>query len=141
MSFLRRRKRARRARVEMIPLIDCMFLLLTFFIYVRMTMTLQKGIPVDLAAATTGEAPKEERITHLSIDAGGRVYLDKRPVSEEELRAGLRSLALQAAPRPVLVQADKGVLHARVIEVVDWARQAGVPQVIFSVQARGEERS
>lgn len=120
----------------MVPLIDCMFLLLTFFIYVATTMAVQRGIPLHLATASTGEAAGKEALPTISIDREGRLYLNKRPVTEERLRGELTALAGSREPKPVVIQADRGVLHERVVAVLDLARQSGVPEVVFAVEPR-----
>ena len=134
-------RRTRKARIEMVPLIDCMFLLLTFFIYVAATMAAQHGIPVNLATASTGETAGKEEAATISIDQAGQWYLNKRPITEEQLRGELKRLASLALPKPVVIQADKEVVHSQVVEVLDLARQCGVPQVVFAVQAGSTKRS
>ncbi len=132
----------------MIPLIDCMFLLLTFFIYVATSMVLQRGIPVDLAHAASGEPfRKGPEPIHVFIRSSGELYLGEAPVTKAELTSRLRALALSDASagprtsRPVVVNADKGVLHERVVEVLDLARASGVAQVVLAVEPRdGDSR-
>jgi len=135
-SLYAARRRTRRARIEMVPLIDCMFLLLTFFIYVATTMVIQRGIPLHLATATTGDSEGREPFPTVSIDQEGRLYLNKVPITEERLREELRGLAASSTPNPVIIHADKGVVHEQVVGVLDLARQCGVPDVIFAVEPR-----
>lgn len=131
------RRPSRRARVEMVPLMDCMFLLLTFFIYIATTMALQRGIPVDLAQAASGETlSKEHQPIHLFIRSSGELYLEERPVSESELSGQLRRMTSGSSRRPVVVNADKGVVHEVVVRMLDLARQSGVSQVILAVEPK-----
>ncbi len=142
------RRAPRRARVEMIPLIDCMFLLLTFFIYVATAMVLQRGIPVDLAHASSGEPlTKEVKPIHVFVRISGELHLEDTPVTAAELSSHLRALAASDAsigprsPRPVVVNADKGVLHERVVEVLDLARESGVSDLVLAVEPKeGDSR-
>lgn len=120
----------------MVPLIDCMFLLLTFFIYVAATVAAQRGIPLDLATASTGETSGKEEFPTVSIDRSGQLYLNRAPVTEEELRKEFEKLSIGSRPAPVVIQADRGVVHERVVVVLDLARQCGVPQVVFAVEPR-----
>lgn len=144
MSYGRWRAGGQRARLEMVPLMDCMFLLLTFFIYVATQMVLQRGIPVDLAPAATGEPMpmKEQEEAVVTLDRTGRVAWNGQPVEEAAL-PGLVAAWAQAQPaRPVRLQADRGVLHERVMGVLDGIRGAGVAQVILGVEppaSRAEE--
>jgi len=121
-----------------------MFLLLTFFIYVATAMVLQRGIPVDLAHASSGEPlAKEVRPIHVFIRNSGELYLEETPVTKESLSSRLHSLAVADASnrprssRPVVVNAERGVLHERVIEVLDLARESGVSQVVLAVEPKG----
>lgn len=137
------RRVPRRARVEMIPLIDCMFLLLTFFIYVATAMVLQRGIPVDLAHASSGEPlTREVKPIHVFIRSSGELYLEEVPVTEADLISRLRAFAASdtssgsRSSRPVVVNADKGVLHEKVVEVLDLARESGMSEVILAVEPK-----
>jgi biopolymer transport protein ExbD len=129
--------------MEMVPLMDCMFLLLTFFIYIATSMVMQKGIPVDLAQASSGESlSKELRTIQIFIRSSGEIYLEETRVTEGEFSARLRTLAAADAsrsagsPRPVVINADKGVLHEKVIGILDLARQSGVVQVVLAVEPK-----
>jgi len=120
-----------------------MFLLLTFFIYVATAMVLQRGIPVDLAHASSGESlTKEVRPIHLFIRGSGELYLEETPVTEAELSSRLRAFAVSDAStdskpqRPVVLNADKGVLHEKVVEVLDLARESGVSEVLLAVEPK-----
>lgn len=125
----------RKARVEIIPLLDCMFLLLCFFIYVTMSMVVQRGIFVNLARAETGEVTEEEKETFdISIDAGGRLYRDKNPVSKDQLKAQLEQFRRAEKGGAVVIHADKGTTHERVMGVLDFVRQSGIAEVVFAVE-------
>lgn len=135
------RRSRQRARVEMVPLMDCMFLLLTFFIYIATTMALQRGIPVDLAEAASGEAlSKEIKPIHVFIRNSGELYLEENRVTEGELFSRLRTFS--AAPegrgssRPVVVNADRGVVYEKVVQILDLARESGITQVILAVEPK-----
>ncbi len=136
-----RRRAQRRARVEMVPLMDCMFLLLTFFVYIATSMALQRGIPVDLAQAASGETlSKELQPIHVFIRSSGEIYLEETRVMESDLSSRLRTLSAASQPhgssRPVVVDADRGVVHEKVVGVLDLARQSGVTQVVLAVEPK-----
>ncbi len=140
------RRPQRRARVEMVPLIDCMFLLLTFFIYVATAMVLQRGIPVDLAHASSGEPlQKDLEPIQIFIRSSGELFLEETPVTEAALISHLRALVRSGVSsdgrftRPVVVSADKGVVHERVVEILDLSRQSGVTQVVLAVEPKGDD--
>ena len=77
MSYGRWRKQiSRKARVEIIPLIDVMFLLLCFFVYSTMNMVVQQGIFVDLASSDSSDVLQEDqRFIIVSVDKTGHIVL------------------------------------------------------------------
>lgn len=132
----RNKMNEQKARVEMIPLMDCMFLLLCFFIYVTMSVVVQRGIFVDLAKAKTGESVKEQEKNslYLTVNRLGELFIDKAPVSEEELGWKLSQLRQRYKNGTVVINADKGTTHERVMRALDLVRQNGVAQVVFNVE-------
>ncbi|MDP3723748.1 MAG: biopolymer transporter ExbD [Candidatus Omnitrophota bacterium] len=125
----------RSVRIEMVPLIDCFFLLLVFFIFGVFSMTMQQGILVDLPAAQTATVQQEDTVT-VSLTADGSVFVNQESVAMEVL-AGRLQEAQRTRPHPlVILQADRQVPHGRVVDVLDAIRQAGLQRV--SVQASSE---
>ena len=74
----------KKARVEMLPLIDVVFLLLVFFIYAMVSMVVHRGLRVDLPATGTAVMEKNDYIS-ITIDANNALYLNSEPVDAEEL--------------------------------------------------------
>ena len=68
-----------RARVEMVPLIDCMFLLLVFFMYAMVTMSVHRGIRVSLPGGT-GQREQTAPVM-ITVDAGNRLRIGDRVVT------------------------------------------------------------
>lgn len=129
--------RPRRARVEIIPLIDVMFLLVAFFMVVTISMVMQKGIFVDLSPAETADSSLEEQDSLvITVDAEGAFFLDKEAISLEELGAKLLESAALDKDTPVVINADKGARHEQVIEALDLVRRSELHNVIFSVEPK-----
>jgi len=86
------------------PLIDVIFLLLTFFIYAMVLMERIELVPMDLKALETGEAMNQEEpppaIT-LSLDASGGLFLDRTPIAMSDVIPQLTT-ALQERPDTIL---------------------------------------
>lgn len=125
---------SKRPRIEMVPLIDMFFLLLVFFIFAVFSMTMQQGLLVDLPAAATAEASREETVT-ISVSADGIIALDREPVTLETLREALAAARGRLAREPVvLINADRAVPHGTVVEVLDRVRQAELHRVSFQTE-------
>lgn len=131
---------ARRARVEIVPLIDVMFLLLCSFVYATMNMVVQQGIFVDLASSETSEGVQDDkRLVVVSVDRKGTYYIDKRRVSRRELLTALEEVRKRSAKPTVMVNADKDASHGQVVELLDLVRKSGVGQAVFAVQPEKTE--
>ena len=120
---------AKRARIEMVPLIDMFFLLLVFFVFGVFSMSMQQGILVELPEAATAAASKGEAIA-VSITADRRLFVNQVPVTLERLPARLSATAAGGHPL-VVIQADRAVAHGLVVSVLDRIRQAGLSRVSF----------
>lgn len=97
-------------RVEIMPLIDVIFLLLTFFIYSMVTMVRAEILPVQLQTLTTGEVATPALIVAVTIDARGALYLNRVPIDDERLDERLLEIAQsQEKPKLFLALEDTGV--------------------------------
>jgi len=126
----------KRARIEMLPLIDIVFLLLVFFIYAMLSMAVHRGLPVILPTSTTAEIDKH-LILSVTVQADGSIYLDKEPTSLEALRKSLMERASGKREAGVLLFADKNLPYQRLFRVMDEIRLAGLSRI--SLQAEFEE--
>jgi biopolymer transport protein ExbD len=94
-------------RIEIMPLIDVIFLLLTFFIYSMVTMVRAEILPVQLQTLTTGQAAEPTAILAITIDARGELYLNRAPITPDELDKKLNEVAdLEDPPKLFLALED-----------------------------------
>ena len=128
------------ARIEILPLIDIVFLLLVFFIYAMLSMAVHRGMPVDLPASATAEIDKTLTLS-VTIRADGVIFLDKAAAPLDDLKAMIETRA-RAANKPagelgVQLFADQTVPYQRVFDVLDQIRLAGLSRI--SLQAVGAD--
>lgn len=126
----------KKARIEMLPLIDIVFLLLVFFIYAMLSMAVHRGLPVVLPKSSTAKIDKE-LILSITVKADGTIYLDKESVSLENLRDSLRQKARDEKERGVLLFADRTLPYQKLFRVLDQIRMAGLTRI--SLQAEMEQ--
>lgn len=87
------------ARVEMTPLIDVIFLLLTFFIYSMIIMVHAQVLPVKLVPVNTSKTAKgNSAIAAITIDSAGKLYWNAKRVTSDQLTEHLKKLADQKKP-------------------------------------------
>jgi biopolymer transport protein ExbD len=123
-------------RVEMLPLIDIVFLLLVVFIYTMLSMAVHKGMPVDLPSGQQVEPAKPSTVT-VTITAKGALFVDGQPVRLENLSDLLREKTRQETDTGVLLFADRSLVYDRLFKVMDRIRRAGLHRI--SLQAQSEQ--
>lgn len=115
---IKRGRRSRKARIEIIPMIDVMFFLLATFMLASLAMQNYQGIAINLAH---GDADKinANHSLFLNIDAANQVFLNQRLVKMQDLNLALKQ-ELQDPERLVIIAADQkssqGVVMAAMLE-------------------------
>jgi biopolymer transport protein ExbD len=125
----------RKPRIEMIPLIDLMFLILVSFVYGVFFMSVHRGVQVALPLSSTAKIEKQLTLT-LSIQADGTLFLDKEPVPLENLGEALKVKAAENRETGVLLFADKNLPYQKLYAVLDLIRTAGLSQVSLQAEAK-----
>lgn len=121
-------------RLEMMPLLDVVFLLLTFFIYSFVVMIRADGLTVGLSPVATGVSPTAGEVQLLSIGGDGGYRLGERSLDDAELGALLEALAADPAGPPLYVSliregdADRGPV---VWEFLQRVEAAGLDNVVL----------
>jgi len=125
----------RKPRFEMIPLIDLMFLILVSFVYGVFFMSVHRGVPVALPLSSTAKIEKQLTLT-LSIQSDGAVFLDKEPMTFENLGETLKLRASENTETGVLLFADRDLPYHKLYTVLDLIRLAGLSQVSLQAEVR-----
>ncbi|MBD2449405.1 biopolymer transporter ExbD [Nostoc sp. FACHB-152] len=120
-------------QIQIIPLIDVVFCILTFFLLAALQFTRQQAINVDLPKAATGTVAGQDASRIVTIDAVGNTYIEKQPVKREELAENLKQY-LQQNPNGILVlNASRTTTYNDVIETLDILRQVGGDRVSLGI--------
>jgi biopolymer transport protein ExbD len=126
----------KKARIEIIPLIDIMFFLLATFVMVSLSMIKNQGIPVRLPAAVTGQSEERKDAATISVSATGQLYYDKQEVSLEQVRERLSQQKAAVADLKVFINGDEDARLGLAIEVLDVARTLGIGKVAFETRPK-----
>jgi biopolymer transport protein ExbD len=136
--MLIQRRSIKKARIEIIPMIDTIFFLLVFFMISTLSMSQFKGMPVNLPKAASGQqAPAESAA--ITITKENQIFLDKQPIDKTALGDRLRAQLGKNPELLVVINADNGVEHGRVIEVMDIARHANVAKMAIAVKPKEQK--
>ncbi|MEH2285896.1 ExbD/TolR family protein [Nostoc sp.] len=123
-------------QIQIIPLIDVVFCILTFFLLAALQFTRQQAINVDLPKAspsTISGITSQSGSVIVTIDAVGNTYIEKQPVKREDLRQSLKQY-LQANPSAIVVlNASRTATYNDVIETLDLLRQVGGDRVSLGI--------
>lgn len=127
---------AEEVRIEIVPLIDVIFCILTFFILAAVSLTRQSAIGVDLPSAATGTAQMREMLI-VSVDPIGQTYVEQEPVTRDRLYQILLEYE-QTNPAGILVlYASRSASYNDVVEVLDLLRTVGGDRVALATLPEG----
>jgi biopolymer transport protein ExbD len=120
------------ARFELLPLIDVIFLLLIFFIFVMLKMTMQSNIKVDLPQLVNSIQQTEESIM-ISINANNKTFINEQEIDIQELTEKMLQLQ-EGINKPILIRGDQQSDLGIALNILDQLRQAGFEKVAFATE-------
>ena len=127
----------KKARIEIIPLIDIMFFLLASFMMVSLSQTHMKGIRVNLPAAVAPPPSQVKDYVSIKVQEGNAVYFDNQIVSDDQVLPKLYELHRANPDIKVSISASLMAMHGDVISVLDKVRSAGITKVGYQIRAAG----
>jgi len=133
----RGRKPRRQVDLNVVSLVDVLFLLLIFFM---LTSTFKRAGELDLklpkstTAAPTHTAASDKPV-ELVLTEQGTLLLDGAPTTFEKLLPGLRALHEREPDGQVMIEAEEAVPHGQVVRLLDAVRTAGFRGVGIAVRA------
>jgi len=123
----------KRARIEIIPLIDIIFFLLATFIMVSLSMTKNQGVNVALptagTAASLGDNQEMEKAVTLSVNEKGEVFFNKEKITIAQLPLRLQTYKTASKDPRVIVNSDGSADFKYVVAVLDEVRRVGISKV------------
>lgn len=119
----------RRARIEIIPLIDIIFFLLATFVMVSLSMVKNNGIAVNLPSSKTGSKQDRQVSTTLTVTKEGELYLDKEKISMSKLSSRLKALQALDPDLKVFINGDEKASFGEAVKVLDEVRRLGITKV------------
>ncbi|RBP46008.1 outer membrane transport energization protein ExbD [Roseimicrobium gellanilyticum] len=125
----------KKARLEIIPLIDIMFFLLASFMLVSLTMAKQQTIKVSLPTATTAKTDFKPDMINLAVDASGNYFMDTNRMTLPDLEKALFEKFRANAETPVYISGDANARHGSMVQVLDTVRRVGFQKVAFQTKA------
>ncbi len=129
----------KKARIEIIPLIDIMFFLLASFMMASLSMIHMQSIKMDLPTATQAKRDFPTDIVNIAVDKVGDVYIEKKLFNLVELHGYISNKFHFNTNVPVYISGDKDATHGSVIRVLDAVRREGIQKVSFAISAQPQK--
>jgi biopolymer transport protein ExbD len=122
----------KKARIEMLPLIDIVFLLLVFFIYAMLSMAVHRGFKVELPLSSSAEIDQRALLS-VTVRESGEIYVDEALTTLEDLPELLRRKAGGRDDQEVLLFGERQLSYQQLFGVLDRIRASGISRI--SLQA------
>jgi biopolymer transport protein ExbD len=106
----------------LVPLMDVVFAILTFFIMSTLYLTKSEGLIVNLPKASQSQQQQQTRV-NITVLSNGTVALNKNIIPLDQLETNVRSLMLATQQTIVIINADKAVEHGNVVAVLDQIKK------------------
>ncbi len=123
------------AALEITPLVDIVFLLLIFFLLTA-TYVQNPNLDISLPKASVDQTTNHQKDFTIAIKENGELRYNNVVVSLERLEGILTSEYAQGEDSVVVVRADEGARHGRVVEVMDLAKRIGFGKLAIAIKAR-----
>lgn len=107
--------------LNIVPMIDVIFAILTFFIISSLYLTRSEGLPVNLPKAASAEVQERTRIT-VTVEESGEIALNREAIALDDLQSSVRELMDETQESVIVINADEAVSHGQVIAVMDELR-------------------
>ncbi len=119
-------------RIELVPLIDVIFCILTFFLLAGLQAARQQAISVDIPTATTG-TPAARELLMVSLNDAGQIFLEQQPLLAPAQLVEAVKLYRQARPNSsIVLYASKQVSYSKVVEILDVLRNVAGDRVALA---------
>ena len=130
----------KKARIEIIPMIDTIFFLLVFFMIASLAMSTAKGMPVNLPKASSSTERPVVKVV-LTLTQSGNYYIDKRQVQFHELYDLLKIKLLDNPRAVVVINCDKAQSWREGIQLADEAKRAGARFLTIATESKDTENA
>ncbi|MDZ8091064.1 MAG: biopolymer transporter ExbD [Nostoc sp. DedQUE05] len=122
------------AQINIVPLLDVVFTLLTFFVISTLFLTNSEGLPVNLLKASTGQQSQTPQKITITIDSQGQVSLNRQPTTFDALTEKIRTLVGSNQNVLVVINADEKAYMGLTVSVMDKVRKVTGTKLAIATQ-------
>ncbi|MGL5871798.1 MAG: ExbD/TolR family protein [Xenococcaceae cyanobacterium] len=118
-------------RIEILPLIDVIFCILTFFILAAVGLSRQQAISLNLPKASTG-TPQMREMLVVSLDDIGQIYVEQQLVTRSQLDVAIRNYHQNNPSALMVLHASRNASYNDVVQILDRLREVGGNRVALA---------
>lgn len=118
--------------INVVPLIDVLFSILTFFVLASIFLTRQQGLPLDLPRAANATTSQMSEQVTLSVTKEGKFYLNKQQVALKDLGAAVKGQLDENPNRLIVIAGEKTAQYRYVVDVLDELRQVNATRIAMA---------
>jgi biopolymer transport protein ExbD len=121
------------AQINIVPMIDVVFALLTFFIMSSLALTRSEGLPINLPQASTAKSQQQKQMV-VTIEPSGQLSLNRQAIALDQITNQVQKFIQANKEAIVIINADEQVNHGRVIAVMDQVRRVQGAKLAIATQ-------
>ncbi len=129
----------KKARIEIIPLIDIMFFLLASFMMVSLSQIHMKGMKVELPAGQSGQTQSKSNYVSLSVNREGNFFFDKEPMDFNAMTAKLTQVHAENPEASIFIRGDREALHGNIVRLLNLCRSSGFYKLSFEIKSQAAQ--
>lgn len=136
MRFRNRQQDSQVPEVNLIPMLDVLMTVLTFFIIVSMTLVSQQGVDIQLPNSAESAAPPSAAPEPLvvKLTQQGQILLNEQPVSRAQLEPQMQAYLNSSSQGFVVLAADRKIPYSQVVELLGEMREVGGDRVSLAIE-------
>jgi len=117
----------RKVEINLVPLLDSIFILIFFFMFALSTMVKRTGLSVSLPKSSAGQKVVEK--TTLSVKIDGGLYWNEEPIPESQLTERLKAFKATNPDGSLVIKGDKGTPFENIVRILDQAEKIRLKKV------------
>ena len=141
MRFKQGRSNDELPEINLVPMMDVLMTVLTFFIVVSMTLTGQQIASVTLPqtdGAGTEAKPETQSSLVIGLNPEAEIVLDNQPIDTNQLAAAMQAFYAEHPQGVVLLKADRSLDYSKVVQLLKTMRDIGGNRVSLAIDRQAE---
>lgn len=124
----------KKVEINLVPLLDSIFILIFFFMFALTTMVKKNGLSVALPKSSTGKKISEK--TTLTIRQNGALFWNKQPIPESELLNKMKEFKATSPEMSLVIRGDKGTPFENIVRILDQAESIQLRRVTIETKSK-----